>query len=477
MSRAVVQRQNRTKIRLAAGFGALGSVILAALIWMPWQTFPDLRVWIPFAAAFVYFEWHSVEVNDRLFASPSIMVLLTAAVTFGPESAVLGGTAMAALAVATPTDIRELRWFQPIANFGQLVVSAAAATTVLTLFVSIGIPIGESALDAGLWRIALGSALASVVYGIVNYRMVLFAVSRVYGRLEVRPWSHIGAILLPMTGMGFLGGLLGTTYLMIGTAALPLIAVVFFVGYMAFESYARLREAQESTIRGFIKALEAKDLYTRGHTERVARFTEMIGKQMGFDGTQLERLRWAALIHDVGKLAVPRDLIRKRSRLSDEEYGRMQTHVHLIEELLEDVDFLQPMIEIASNHHAHYDGNGYHGAGHKHGDMPSTEACILAVADTFDAITSTRSYRVALTQPYAYAELRRHAGTQFDPDVVEAFIEGMENSGHRYGSKVELTDEEARDIAEEGLDEIRNADQVHGRDFPLAPIAKDADNG
>lgn len=477
MSRAAVQRQQMKKIRLAISFGALGSLVLAALVWMPWQTFPDLRLWIPFAAVFVYFEWHSVEVNDRLFASPSIMVLLTAAVIFGPQGAIIGGAAMAALAVVTPMDIRDRRWFQPVVNFGQLVASAAAATTVLTLFLAVGASAGDSVLDAGLWRIAIGSALASIVYGFVNYRMVLFIVGSVYGRLEVRPWSHIGAILLPMTGMGFLGGLLGATYLIIGTAALPLIAVVFFVGYMAFESYARLREAQESTIRGFIKALEAKDLYTRGHTERVARFTEMIGKQLGFDGTQLERLRWAALIHDVGKLAVPRELIRKRSRLTDEEYETMQQHVHFVEELLEDVDFLQPMIEIASNHHAHYDGNGYHGAGHEHGDTPSKEACILAVADSFDAITSTRSYRVALTQPYAYAELRRHAGTQFDPEVIEAFIEGMEGSGHRYGSKIELTDDEARDIAEEGLDEIRKADQIHGRDFPLAPIVKEADNG
>ncbi|MGB5187693.1 MAG: HD domain-containing phosphohydrolase, partial [Acidimicrobiia bacterium] len=332
-------------------------------------------------------------------------------------------------------------------------------------------------LDAGLWRIALGSALASIVYGTANYRMVLFIVSRVYGRLEVRPWSHIAAILLPMTGMGFLGGMLGATYLIIGTAALPLIAVVFFVGYLAFESYARLREAQESTIRGFIKALEAKDLYTRGHTERVARFAEMIGKQMGYDGTQLERLRWAALIHDVGKLAVPRELIRKRARLTEEEYEVMQHHVHFVEDLLDDVDFLKPMIEIATNHHAHYDGNGYHGAGHEHGDTPSKEACILAVADTFDAITSTRSYRVALTQPYAYAELRRHAGSQFDPEVVEAFIAGMENSGHSYGSTIELTDSEARSIAEEGLDEMRKADQVHGRDFPLAPMRKGIKDG
>jgi hypothetical protein len=470
MSRAVAQRQQKAMVQVAAVYAALGVAILALLVLTPWQTFPDPLLWAAFAAAFVYFEWNTVEVNDRLFASPSIMVLLTAAVIFGPGSAVIGAATMAALGPVAPADVRERRWFQPIANFGQMVTAAAAATAVLSVALSIGLPAGSSSLDAGLWRVAIGSALAAIVHGIVNYRMVLFAVSRVYGRLEVRPWSHVGAILLPMTGMGFLGGMLGATYLIIGTAALPLIAVVFFVGYLAFESYARLREAQESTIRGFIKALEAKDLYTRGHTERVARFAEMIGKQMGYDGTQLERVRWAALIHDVGKLAVPRDLIRKRARLSDEEYEVMQRHVHFVEDLLDDVDFLKPMVEIAMDHHAHYDGNGYHGSGHQHGDTPSKEACILAVADTFDAITSTRSYRVALTQPYAYAELRRHAGTQFDPEVVEAFIAGMEQSGNSYGSTIELTDEEARSIAEEGLDEMRKADQVHGRDFPLAPL-------
>ena len=150
MSRAAVQRQHRMKIELAVGFGALGVATVAALIWMPWQTFPDIRLWIPFAAVFVYFEWHSVEVNDRLFASPSIMVLLTAAVIFGPQGAVIGGATMAAFAVVTPADIREHRWFQPIVNFGQLVASATAATAILSLFLSVGAPAGASVLDVGL---------------------------------------------------------------------------------------------------------------------------------------------------------------------------------------------------------------------------------------------------------------------------------------------------------------------------------------
>ena len=466
-----LRRQQRARVRLAIGFPIAALIVLGALFYL--QDFPQpLFLWALFTAAFVFFEWNAVEVNDRLFGSPSVMVLFTAAVAFGPATAVLGCALMAAVALFTPADIRQRRWFQPAVNFGQLVISAALSVSVLSLFmwwVARDDPGSWSLHASDLWIIGLGAAVAAVVQSLTNLSLVSFIVRRVYGTRDLLPWSHMWQLQLPSIGMGFLGGLLGAAYVMIGTAVLPLIFIAFFVGYMAFESYAQLREAQESTLRGFIKALEAKDLYTRGHTERVAKFALMIGEELGFNGTQLERLRWAALIHDVGKLAVPRELIGKRARLSDDEYEVMQDHVHHVEELLNEVGFLKPMVEIASNHHAHYDGNGYHGVGHSHGDTPEKEACIIAVADSFDAMTSTRSYRVALTQDYAFAELRRHAGTQFDPDVVEAFIAALNHSGERYGSQVELTDEEARRRAEEGLPEIRDADQVHGRHFPVAP--------
>jgi HD-GYP domain-containing protein (c-di-GMP phosphodiesterase class II) len=447
-----LRRQEREKKRLAVGFVAVGIAVVALLFAV--QSFPrPLWLWAAFAVAFVFFEWNAVEVNDKLFASPSIMVMMTAAVAFGPESAVLGTTTMAALAILTPQDVRERRWFQPSVNFGQLVASTATSTTLLAILL---VQIGNS---GSVWTVstsmvglvALASGLAAVVHGAFNLSLVMFIVGRVYGGKNMNAWSHMAQLVVPYVGMGFLGGLLGATYLLVGPASLPLIAIVFFTGYMAFESYAGLREAQLSTLAGFIKALEAKDLYTRGHTERVAYFANMIGQQVGFNGTQLERLRWAALIHDVGKLAVPREVIRKKARLTDHEYEEMQGHVHHVENLLSEVEFLRPMVEIAANHHAHFDGNGYHGSNGDTGEVPSLEARILAVADSFDAMTSTRSYRVALSQEYAFAELRKHAGTQFDPEVVEAFVEVLTESGERYGSPVEISEEEARRRAEHGL--------------------------
>ena len=451
------RRQQRERVRLAIGLVAVGLAVVAGLFYL--QPFPrPYWLWGVFAAAYTFFAIRAVEVNDRLYVSPTAMITMTAAVAFGPQSALLGAVTMVGLGFLSPEDLAERRWFQPAVNFGQLVLSAAAAVGVLTVFLHFA----DTSDGAGwtldpstLWIVVAGSAVAAVVYGNVNLFLVSFIVNRVYEGRQVHPWSHMGKVMLPLVGMGFLGGLLGAAYVMVGPATLPLIFVVFFIGHMAFESFGRVREAQLSTLRGFIKALEAKDLYTRGHTERVAHFSEMIGKEMGFNGTRLEQLRWAALIHDVGKLAVPRDLIRKRARLSDDEYEQMQRHVHLVEDLLAEVEFLQPMVDVATDHHAHYDGNGYHVSHREDGEGPPLEACILAVADSFDAMTSTRSYRIALSQDYALEELRRYAGSQFDPDVVEAFIVALEGSGERYGLPDMNDDGEARMMAERAAGALR----------------------
>ena len=422
------RRQQRLRVIFATALGgvAVGVIVVSFALF----SFPrPFWLWAIFAAAFVALEWNAVEVNDRLFASPTVMVLMTAAVIFGADTAVLGVALMAATGMLTADDVRERRWFQPIANGGQFVISAAASATVLVALLPDDVTLNS------LWRVAVATALAAVVHSIVNLSIVSLVVRTVFGQREVRPWSSYGALVVPMLGMGFLGGLLGAAFHLVGEATLPLIFVVFFVGRMTFASYAQLREAQESTLRGFIKALEAKDLYTRGHTERVAYFADLIGRAM----------------HDVGKLAVPRDIIRKKARLSTEEWSQMQAHTHLVEDLLAEVDFLQPMVAIASNHHAHFDGNGYHGS-HQLGEgEPPLEARILSVADSFDAMTSTRSYRVALTQEYAFAELRRHAGSQFDPDVVEAFIAILDRRGERYGSPDVSSEAEARRRAEHGV--------------------------
>jgi hypothetical protein len=352
---------------------------------------------------------------------------------------------MAALGPFLPADLRERRWFQPMANMGQMMISAGAAGLILDVMLAdVGV-----ATRSDIARIVAAGVTASIAYTVINWQMVRVAVRFVYRTRDVVPWSRMSVLSGSLAVMGIIGGLLGATIALVDPAVTPLILVVYLIGHLSVSSQAQLREAHEATLRGFVKALEAKDLYTRGHTERVAYFAQLTGQELSFSGTQLERLRWAALIHDVGKLAVPGELIRKKGRLSADEYLDMKAHAHLVEEILAEVEFLEPMVDIASSHHSHYDGSGYGGRGHRSGTQPSLESCILAVADAFDAMTSTRSYRMALTQAFAIEELRQHAGTQFHPDVIDALERGLQKVGETYGSR-NLDDEElARRLAEQ----------------------------
>jgi HD-GYP domain-containing protein (c-di-GMP phosphodiesterase class II) len=436
-----IRNERRAKFVIATLYALGGLVVVAWLVTR--ESFPPIGLWLAFAAAFAFFDWRSVEVNDRLLLSPTIMVGLTAAVAFGPGHAALGVATMAALGAVSARDVKERRLFQPVANFGQLVVTSAAMGLVLEFFLKHAEAGGTGAF--WLW-LAAGSAAAALVNAAVNFAMVIIAVRTVFGQ-DLRMWSHMNELLPSYLGMGFIGGLLGATLLQ-ARVVLPLVFVVFIIGYHAFASFGQLREAHAATLRGFVKALEAKDLYTRGHTERVAEFSVLCAQHMGFTGTRLERIEWAALIHDVGKLAVPRDLIRKPGKLSSEEYSELQRHAHAVEDILAEVEFLRPMVEIASAHHSNYDGSGYGGVGHIEGEEPSLEASILAVADAFDAMTSTRSYRMALSQSYAFTELRRNAGKQFHPEVVEHFIAAIGETKRRYGSPFLNDPEEARRMAE-----------------------------
>ena len=435
------------KLRIAVPYFLLGLATLAGSFFIAGP--PDWTVWVPFAALLILLESFAVEVNDRMLQSSSIMVVMTAGVIFALQP---GSNAMFAMALMVgagsivPADFKERRWFQPMANFGQMVMSAAAAGFLL----DVNLGRVETLGTGDLLRVVVASSLAALAYATVQNLLVRKAVKTVYGNDNLQPWSQMPVLFSGQVVMGILGGLIGAAYLIADRpAVLVLIAGVYGIGHMSLYAFSQLRESHLSAIRGFVKTLEAKDMYTRGHTERVAYFAQMIGEELGFTGTQLESIKWAALIHDLGKLAVPTELIRKKGRLSNDEYAQMQEHAHLVEEILAEVDFLQPMVEIASGHHSHYDGKGYGGTGHKEGQAPSLDACIVAVADAFDAMTSARSYRMALSQQYALGELRRNSGAQFHPDVVDAFEQGLVKTGRSWGAPHVNDEEMARRLAEE----------------------------
>lgn len=175
------------------------------------------------------------------------------------------------------------------------------------------------------------------------------------------------------------------------------------------------------SIDAMVKALEAKDLYTRGHSQRVTTYSVAIAKEMGILDQEVEDLRRASVLHDLGKIGVREAVLNKPGKLTPEEFKEVIRHPELSVSILEPIPFFRPLLPAILHHHERYNGQGYP-AGLAGDEIPLASR-IMAVADTFDAMTSTRAYRQALPVEEATAELSRCAGTQFDPDIVPIFLE------------------------------------------------------
>lgn len=184
------------------------------------------------------------------------------------------------------------------------------------------------------------------------------------------------------------------------------------------------KEFFELSIKTLLSALRCKDDYTWGHSLRVAYLCVSVGKEMGLSADDLYELEVSALFHDIGKIGVPDAVLKKPSRLTDEEFLEMKLHPSKSYEILQDFPIFEKMATNAKYHHERFDGRGYP-EGLKGEDIPLFSRIIL-IADTFDAMTSTRPYRKGLPFEVAFAELREFAGTQFDPMLVEKFIVSME---------------------------------------------------
>lgn len=194
--------------------------------------------------------------------------------------------------------------------------------------------------------------------------------------------------------------------------------------YRLLEDQVMLQKAYFDLICSLSFALETLDPYTRGHSEKVSVLSRALGEKLGFVDDKLEELEKAALFHDIGKLAISPSIIKKTSRLTDDEYNIIRTHPSIGAEILEPVKYFSELSPFVKAHHESYDGRGY--PEHKEKDGIPLIARIISIADSYDAMVSDRSYRKGLSKDTAVGELRKCAGTQFDPHLVELFIETLE---------------------------------------------------
>jgi len=192
----------------------------------------------------------------------------------------------------------------------------------------------------------------------------------------------------------------------------------------AFVSVKRYQEREQkyriAAIRAMINLLEMRDPYTKGHSERVAMISARFAKILGFSQEEVDRIFWAGILHDIGKIGIPESVLNKPGKLDDEEFEIIKNHPVLSELALSGLEFLESLKPIIRSHHERWDGNGYPD-GLKGEEIP-LGARILAIVDAFDAMMSERPYRKALSLEEVKRELLKNAGKQFDPELVKIFI-------------------------------------------------------
>lgn len=350
----------------------------------------------------------------------SYPISIAAVVLLGP----LPGALVAAVSGVSIPDIRRGQPASTIAfNVGQL-----TAVTLLgaLVYAGLGGPTLGGQGGTGPWDgVSFSSALPALVALAVtcalgNLALIVVAVGVRYGEPL---WGTVLALLwvtltqVPLAFMGFLmAQVLAST-----VSAFWLFVFPLLIARQLYQHYSGLKEAYLDTVRSLIGAIEAKDPYTRGHSERVAGYASQLGQRLGLSSGEIDSLVQAALLHDVGKLAMSSAVLAKPSQLSSEELEGMRRHPEVGSGMVTRIPPLAGLASSIMHHHEWVDGSGYP-AGLRGASIPR-QAKILAVADAYDAMTTSRAYRSALDTADAIDELLKGSGTQFDPAMAELFVD------------------------------------------------------
>ena len=193
------------------------------------------------------------------------------------------------------------------------------------------------------------------------------------------------------------------------------------------ELFNNLEKAYLDTLSALTNAIDAKDSYTKGHSDRVTSLSVKLAKEAGVGEDDIEKIRLGAMLHDIGKIGIPEIVLNKPGRLDNDEFAVMKSHPTVGVSILGNVEFLQNIVPIIKHHHERYDGKGYPDA--LKGDEIPYLARIVSIVDTYDAMTTNRPYRKALTMDESLKEIERCKGSQFDPDLADLFIKMARRDG------------------------------------------------
>ena len=298
-------------------------------------------------------------------------------------------------------------------------------------------------LPVGLSSIAITILLSVFVSDAryLEYSMVIFAIPVGISSFIIRPYISILFASLTAAAYGILTIVTGYTWEYNLTAILALFSLAFLTWVISLQlesalekndklvtdvqkAYQEIKDAYATTLEGWSHAMEIRDRETQGHSKRVTELTIRMARRMGFSEEELVHIYRGALLHDIGKLGIPDDILNKPGPLDEHEMNIMRLHPQIAVDLISPIDYLKPALNIPRYHHEKWDGTGYpHGLV---GETIPLEARIYAIIDVYDALTHDRPYRQKMSEKDALEFIKSQAGTHFDPAVLEVFLKEIE---------------------------------------------------
>jgi putative nucleotidyltransferase with HDIG domain len=400
----------------------IGAVLLIAVVLaaMGWRSHPlnhgDVVALVVLCVMGILSE--SVRENDvgrKTTLSFTSIVSLSSVALLGPFGAAVVGAVPHLLGVNK--DRAQVRVF----NAGMASAHGAIAGFVYLLFGGLQVIGSDLGPEDLLLRVGLPLMIADVALCLSN-AVILSGIVRLTQGTPIRRFV-LG--MLGTSGLAYIGyGVIGFLFVIlwvpagVGPFSAVLILAPLFAARWAFVQYGDEQRAHERTLRALVAAVETKDLYTRGHSERVALLCDLMAGSMSLSHQDTEALRFAGMLHDIGKLAIPTRMLRKADGFSGAELASMATHPARGVEMVRDIEFLKGSIQAILHHHERMDGRGYPAG--LSGEQIPLFARIIAVADAFDSLTTSSSHRDAHNIEETLAELHRRAGAHLDPSIVAA---------------------------------------------------------
>lgn len=348
------------------------------------------------------------------YVTVSYAIFLSSLIMF-PLGVTLTAVALSGLIIFGKVAL-EQPLYKRVFNASQYVLSLVAAYGAMNFF--------DPSVFQFDWKSLMHYMIAASVFMIINITIVSIALGMMF---EKSPWSiWLSNIrwsvpnFMALVPLGFLLALLYDKY---GPLGVILLFIPLLASRHSFQLYIDMRENYLNTVEALVQALEAKDTYTSGHSARVGKFAVAIAEGLEMSDDKIESLKYAAVLHDVGKIGVSEIILNKEGKLLDSEWEAIRSHPIMGQTIIKSIKFLFDIGQVVRHHHERYDGNGY--PDRIKGEEIPLESRIIAVADTYDAITSDRSYRKGSTHNEAIIELRRVAGSQLDPEIVEIFCKAV----------------------------------------------------